>query len=461
MKNLIFLCFLTFSMGGFAQNKEILYDFDQLPQTLMLNPGAEIPYKMHIGMPLLSQISLQAGFTGFSAYDIFANNALSINQKINNAVANFGKTEFAAANEQIDIINAGFRLKNGSYLSVGLYSEFDLLAKIPKDLVTLFYEGNANFGKAYSIRKLNARGEALGVFHIGLSKKINKKLTVGGRAKLYSGVFNAVAKNTSGYIITENGVSNSYSQSIQNVYINAQTSGIFLDSNTNISAGYITQKMLLGGNIGLGLDAGFTYHINKQTTLTASMLDLGFIYNTKNVQSYKIKGNFTTEGISLNFDPLNPTSQAYWQNLKDDFNKNVVMATLYKSYVSFRPLKIYGSLSYGFGRPNYDDCRFYDKQQEPYNNKVGVQLFASPGAVHTYTALTLFYEKRLSKFLQTKLTYTADSFSFSNIGVGISSHIGVVNFYLAADNLLNLANLYAAKSAGVQLGINFIVNPTK
>ena len=456
MKALLVLCLCIFSLG-YGQNKEILYDFDRLPQTLLLNPGAEVPYQFHAGMPLFSQVSVQAGFTGFSTYDIFAVNNLTINQKIQNAISNYGHTEFTTANEQIDLINAGFRLKNGSYLSFGLYEESDFLVKIPRDVINLFYEGNSIVGKAYSIHKLNVRAEALGVFHIGLSKKINKKLTVGVRGKLYSGIFNATAKNTSGYIITENGVNNIYRQSINNVHINAQTSGLFLDSNTEVTKGYVIKKMLLGGNLGLGLDVGFTYHYNKQVTVTGSLLDVGFMYNTKNVRSYKINGNYTTEGIGLNFDPNNP--QNYWKNLRDEFNANVVTDTLYNSYISFRPLKMYSSLSYGFGR-NYDDCRFYDKEA-PYNNKIGVQLFASPGAVHTYTALTLFYEKRLSKFLQTKLTYTADSFSFTNIGVGISSHIGIVNLYLAADNLLNLTNIYAAKSASLQFGINFMVNPKK
>ena len=61
-----------------------------------------------------------------------------------------------------------------------------------------------------------------------------------------------------------------------------------------------------------------------------------------------------------------------------------------------------------------------------------------------------------NKNFQAKITYTADPYSFKNIGAGISTQIGPVNLYLLADNLLYLSNLYAAKSANVQLGINFI-----
>ena len=44
-----------------SQNMQILYDFDQLPQTLLLNPGAVVDYDRHIGVPLLSNVYAIAG----------------------------------------------------------------------------------------------------------------------------------------------------------------------------------------------------------------------------------------------------------------------------------------------------------------------------------------------------------------------------------------------------------------
>ena len=143
MRKILFLSFLVFSFG-YSQNKQVLYDFNGLPQTLLLNPGSKVTNKYHVGIPLLSQISLQAGFTGFSAYDIFADNGIPINDKIRAAVNNFGKSEFVTINEQLEILSGGFELPNKSYLSFGYYQEFDFLAKIPKDVIDLFYE-NGHF----------------------------------------------------------------------------------------------------------------------------------------------------------------------------------------------------------------------------------------------------------------------------------------------------------------------------
>jgi len=452
MRKLVILSFLVCTVTH-SQNKQILYDLSSLPQTLLLNPGAEVNHKMHIGMPLLSQLSFQAGFTGFSVYDIFADDGIDINEKIRNAINNYGTSEFMSLNQQLEVLSVGLRLRNNLFLSFGYYQEFDYITKIPRDIVDLFYEGNTVSGRHYSIDKLASSTELLGVLHVGLSKRINNKLQVGARAKLYSSVFNANSKINTGSFFTAIGTNNIYSQHLENVNFMMQTSGVFLDDEEDVDAKYVKDKLLFGGNLGLGFDVGFTYHPKKQWTVTGSILDVGFVSYSKNVESYRIKGDYDVEGFQLNFNPDNP--QNYWNDLKDEFDENIVLDTLYKSYIALRPIKLNSSISYSFGQ-KYDDCRFLI-DPKIYLNKIGFQLFSKVSAVHSYLAATLFYERRLGKHLQTKITYTADPYSFSNIGVGISTQLGVFNTYFIADNLLSLSNLYDAQSASFQLGINFII----
>lgn len=456
MKKLVVLFFLVFSFS-YAQNNQVLYDFASLPQTLLLNPGAKVNFKFHAGVPFLSNISAQGGFTGFSMYDIFADNGIDINDKIRTALGNYGKSEFVALNQQLEILSGGFRLKNKDYLSFGFYEEFDLLTKIPKDLVDLFYEGNTIINKRYAINKLSARAELLGVLHIGLSIKLNDKWQLGTRAKLYSGMFNIKSKQNSGALYMMPGTNNTYSHHLENVDFLVQTSGVKLNSGETIDASYVKKNLLFGGNIGLGFDVGFTHQIKKQWTITGSILDLGFVYNTKNIESYSITGSYETEGIQMNFDQNNPEN--YWSNLEDDFNENVFSDTIFKKYISVRPLKLNSSVSYSFGQ-KYDDCRFLTDPGS-YLNKIGFQLFSTLGAVHSYMAATLFYERSINKNFQTKITYTADPYSYTNLGLGLSTQIGKFNTYFTIDNLLNLNNVYDAKSASFQLGFNLIFEDKK
>ncbi|MDP3358635.1 MAG: DUF5723 family protein [Lutibacter sp.] len=449
--SLIIFLLLVFAIG-YTQNKQVLYDFAGLPQTLLLNPGAEVENKFHVGMPLFSQVSAQGGFTGFSTYDIFADNGIDINDKIKAAVNKYGTAEFVAFNQQLELLSGGFRLPNNDYLSFGFYEEVDFLAKIPRDMVDLFYEGNTVIDRQYSIKKLAIRAEMVGVLHAGLSKKINEKWNLGIRAKIYSGVFNINSKSNSGSFYTEEGTHNIYRQHLDNVNFLMQTSGVIFHDGEEIDGSYVKSKLLFGGNLGFGVDVGFTHHYSKQWTITGSILDVGFINNSKNVESFIAKGDYQVEGVQLSFDPDNPEN--YWGDLKDDFDNSTVLDTLYKSYISFRPVKLNGSASYSFGQ-KYDDCRFFT-DRGLYVNKMGFQLFSTVGAVHSYIAGTLFYERWINKYLQAKLTYTADPYSFSNLGFGLSTKIGIFNTYFAADNLLSLQNIYDAKSASFQLGINFI-----
>jgi hypothetical protein len=55
-----------------------------------------------------------------------------------------------------------------------------------------------------------------------------------------------------------------------------------------------------------------------------------------------------------------------------------------------------------------------------------------------------------------KATYTLDSYSFTNIGLGLSSKLGPVNFYILADNLLEYKDVSKANSLSFQLGFNVV-----
>ncbi len=436
-----------------AQNKQLLYDFVGIPQSLMLNPAVDFQGKFHIGIPGLSQLSLHGGFSGFSAYDLLADNSVPVNDKIKNIYDSFGKTEFMSLNQQLEILNIGFRHPNSDYISFGYYQELDVLFKFPKDLVDLFYNGNTVLNRKYSIRNLSAQAELLGVFHVGISRKISSFTRMGARVKIYSSVASISTKKNKGYIYTENGTENIYRQHLENVDVLLETSGVDLPDDMDTGPTYIKSQFLLGGDLGLGVDFGFTYTPEKQWEVTGSIQDLGFIYYTNNVASYRVRGSYQLEGFQLKFDPDSPDD--YWKELKDDFEKDIVTDTIRSPFMNLRPVKLNGSVSYSFGRKRIGDCNFINKFS-PYRHKVGAHLFSRLNLVHSYIAGTLFYEHRLGKSLSTKITYTVDPFSYANIGFGMSARAGAFHFYAAADNLLGVQNVYAMKSANVQLGMNFI-----
>jgi len=73
-------------------------------------------------------------------------------------------------------------------------------------------------------------------------------------------------------------------------------------------------------------------------------------------------------------------------------------------------------------------------------------------------ATTLFYYRRVTNYLTLKTTYTVDSYSYTNFGLGLVTNIKMVNFYVVANNLQWYGNIAKAKSVSLQLGLNIIID---
>ena len=91
MRKIYLILLLVVSISGLAQNKQVLYNFATIPQSLLVNPGTDISYKYYFGVPLLSGVSANVGSSSFSAYDLFANNRVDFNNKIIKSVKKSNK----------------------------------------------------------------------------------------------------------------------------------------------------------------------------------------------------------------------------------------------------------------------------------------------------------------------------------------------------------------------------------
>lgn len=461
-----------------AQNKQILYDFYEIPQSLMVNPGVKTPQKWHTGIPVISGLSFQAATSGVTVNDLFANDGVDFTTKVRERVIDgmTRKDDFSTTS-QIEVFNVGFRGKNSpeNYYSFGMYGETDIIVYWPKDLAILAFEGNggANIGRSFDLGDLSLRGEMVNVFHFGINRKVNNTLTVGARAKIYSSIFQFKSTSNSGAFSTGLGQDNIYRTSIT-ADMQLQTAGAdefidILQEDTNTTSedfiDLFTKRALFGGNLGLGFDAGFSYKLNPQTTITGSILDVGFIYNSSDVRNFTLRGSATNEGLTV-FLPEDITSLTndLWEELIDEIEEAVPYEENDSGYISFRPTKVYGSIRYDFGQAESSfsrDCGCAiavneGPNSDMYRNSVGGQLFMMKRPRGVQAALTGFYQKRLGRTLAVKATYTADKYSLSNIGLGLNLQAGPVNFYIMGDNLLAYRNVADSHYASLQFGFNIL-----
>jgi hypothetical protein len=452
----IIVLIFTFLIGlnSFSQNKQVLYDFAGLPQTLLLNPGLETDYKFHIGVPLLSGFSSEIKSTGFSLAEIFSVNNNTINDKISAVLNKIDANDYLKVNTQIEVFSAGFRFDKKTYVSFGFYQELDAIGYLPKDALTLINEGNTSYlNKSFSISEMIYKLDVLGVIHAGISRKVSDKLTLGGRFKVYSSALNLETTNNSGTFTTRLSNNNIYVHYLDNVNFNARTSGLISNNEYISDASTYIENSLLGGNLGAGIDLGFTYRVTPQLQLSGSLIDLGFVQHTKNIKNNLVEGSFTFEGIEFEFD----SNRNYWGELDAALKEQLPIVDNQDSYTSWRPAKVNAAIKYSFGEKRSKYC--YDNTlKDFYTNAFGAQLYSVFRPLRQQFAFTSFYEKSFSNKLQAKITHTIDDYSYYNIGVGVSAKIWKINFYGILDNLTKLSDISTSNNVSLQFGFNLLFN---
>ena len=126
----LILAILFCNASVFAQNKELLYDFYEIPQSLMVNPGVKTSQKWHAGIPVISGLSFQGATSGVTVNDLFANDGVDFTTKVQERLLDvMGNKDDFSSTSQIEGFNVGFRGRNrpDDYYSFGMYGEMDII----------------------------------------------------------------------------------------------------------------------------------------------------------------------------------------------------------------------------------------------------------------------------------------------------------------------------------------------
>lgn len=442
MRKILFYFFLLFAIAMQAQ-QQIAFSFGETPQTLLLNPGSETNYKSHFGIPVLSNFQLTIGNTGFQMGDLFSNDSRPFNEKFEKVLEQLSPDDYINLNTKIDVLNFGYRYNNKIYISVGFYEELDLMVYFPKDAIEGLYYGNDPFfNRSFSVSQAIMKADLLGVLHAGISKKIDEKLTIGGRFKIYSSSLNVETNNNSGSITTTTNTTNITRLTLQNLDAEVSTSGL-----DNFS--------LLGGNLGVGFDVGLTYHFSPQIEFTGSILDLGFVKHSKNTRNFTAKGNYVLDGINFEYNPDDPID--YWEQLSNDFKARIPNEETEDAYTSWRPMKLNAALKYSFGERRNKFC-YTKTHKQYYYNSIGFQMHTIMRPLKPQFSFTSFYEKSLSQKIYTKFTHTINDYSSTIFGAGASLQLGKLHVFGALDNVLGVRDLSTLNTISLNFGLNIIIN---
>ena len=348
----VFFIMLVCTLSANAQFLRTSYSMEGTHYRQQLNP-ALTPTKGYFNLPVIGAVNATVGSTSLGYQDIIDiiddgddfytkpdfMNRLKDNNKLN-------------VNFSTEILSAGwYKGKNFWSFNIGLRT--DIGANLTKNMFTFLNEmetveenwRNSNYDISGQQLNINAYTE----IGLGLSRQINSRLTVGARVKALLGIGNMELKLNrvamSANLPSDQQINQWSSESYWNSMTPSQAAQAaqelkdkFNNYHANLTVGaelkssfkglelqeeegkdYVTDFDFDSGKLGIagygfGIDLGASYKILDNLTVSASVLDLGFISWSKS----------STKIASANPDPIDIKGSTY-ANMVDPNNPNTVM----------------------------------------------------------------------------------------------------------------------------------------
>ena len=460
----VFFIMLVCTLSANAQFLRTSYFMEGTHYRQQLNP-ALTPTKGYFNLPVIGAVNATVGSTSLGYQDIIDiiddgddfykstdfMNRLKDNNKLN-------------VNFSTEILSAGwYKGKNFWSFNIGLRT--DIGANLTKSMFTFLNEMDGiedNWrNSAYDISNQQLNINAYTEIGLGLSRQINSRLTVGARVKALLGIGNMELKlnqiKMSANLPTDAQItdwsSDSYWSGLSPAEAAAKAQDLKTKFNTyhaNINVGaelkssfkgleleeeegkdYVTDFDFDSGKLGIagygfGIDLGASYKIMDNLTVSASILDLGFISWSKsstkiasaNPEPLDIKGSTYTGMI----DPANPQS-----SVTKALNQLQSDAENYMDLVTKGDVLNYDMLQLEVGdasksrKSRLASTLVLGAEYGFFNNKLAVGVlsttrFVQPDAL---TELTLSANYRPKSWFNVALSYSAIQSAGKSFGLGL------------------------------------------
>ena len=440
--NILAVLALTASSVAVAQQPINSYFLEALPQAYNMNPGQMPEGAGYLGFPLLGQINLAAGNTGFAFKDIATSGMVkdSLGAMVEGTIIHLDESllENMKANNYLnlgfskDFLGFGFKVKKKNYLSFNITSKFLMDVTYSKDLFSFLLQGNGadefKGGNPISLDGTGYNVTAYNEYGIGYARQVNDKLNIGGRIKILQGFVNASGNFDGIKVTTADDLSSMTIQSSLSV----KSSGLGFISDSTQAPG------LSKGNTGLALDLGASYKINKKITAFASVADLGKIkWNESSKTSYNDGATFEFTGL----DAANLGDSLYMSNLTDSVVDIFKLKKDSGSYSTTLPTRLYLGGKYQFTKVVSADVLYSAKF---VNGKV-------------FHSGVLGVGIKGKKWFEGRLSYGVINGAWNQVGLATVFNLGALQVYFVTDNIAGLMAVDYTKSLSASVGANFTI----
>lgn len=282
MKKVLFLGIFIFLLVPTALQAQYLrssYFMEGSSTRMQLNPALQ-PKRGYVNIPGIGSVIAEVSTNSLGIHDVIdvfdSDGEFYNNDKFYNRLKGMNEMNISA---NTDVISFGF-YKGKGFWSFNVGARADVDATIPKEMFRYLRTTDAEDfrwnGESFDIRNEKLRLNAYIEVGAGYSRAINERLTIGGKAKLLLGAGNINLKINQLHLSGKEAEMDSEFQIISDAYLEASAKGLELKEEN----GYITDLDYNSFGIsgyGAGIDLGASYQLMKNLTLSAAILDLGFI----------------------------------------------------------------------------------------------------------------------------------------------------------------------------------------
>ena len=436
--------FLLFSVVTIRAQVSTMYYLKNNPYRHQLNPAFQPASGFYIDLPLLPSLELSVGNNSLTFGDIIYPKMINGQMKTITFMDENGdkdlfyntlksQTNFHS-NLQLDIFSLGFRSRN-SYFTFGVSQKFNMNAVLPKDMFKLMIYGTPDTLNVnrYNMSSLNISSTAYTEYALGYSREINDRLSVGAKAKWLVGEanisagFNKLNMNADRehWDASIDGTVNGAIPFTKFILNNAgkidSISSSFPAPNTDKGfGGYMDMVkefmdvMRHPSGSGFAVDLGAAYKISDKLSVSASVLDMGFIHWKRNTVNIPVSGNFSFGGIDFNADD---STGNFSENL-GTISDSITYKTTFNPYNTSLQTKILAGVEY------------YVVKDKISLGLLSKSTFINKKLVEEITTSANFFP---ADWFNASVSYSLMNGRFSNLGLGINTRVGPSNWFLVSD----------------------------
>ena len=427
LRYIIIVLIVTFSVNAYAQKSQVLYNM-KIPQNHFMNPALKPASMFYIGPPVFSGMSVNFN-NNFLKLTDFLSRGDTINLwpppdfDLDQLAGSLRKNNTLSADANLPLLGLGFMIGPDLNIFIDIIDRIEVRTSFPKEIMKLYITGTDQFlNQTIDLSGLNIRAQFFREFGAGFSKNVTTKLRIGAKAKLLFGIG---ALNFDNRLMTLK-VNDDLSQTISadaSLEISGQTR--LNDLKNDFSGGNVWQiiKSYVStpfSSTGFGIDIGAVYDFNKMISVSAAVVDLGFIKWKDDLKRYDASNTFEFRGFSLS-DVVNQTISidSLLQGIIDTVKNSFVGNANPPSYATYLPtiltiganLNLFPALSLGV----LSSTKFFSGQVNE--------------------ALTFSANVYLGRAFSASVGYTVANYNYNNLGLGLAFKAGPVQLYFIADKI--------------------------